>query len=227
MREAFCGIFLFLAAAFTVQAQSYSNTSHVIDGFGGRSTGGVYSLTSAGAQPGGISESAAGDHVNQAGFLHTFFVYPALDHDTDGLPDEADPDNDNDTLRDRTELSGEAFDPVTPTDVNDPDTDDDGVNDWAESVAGTDPDDPGAFLKILDTVRSQDMVRITFRARGGAVSGRVYRLRAADSVEAFPGTSVDTNCTPAGGAAPWYVVTNLFERPLGEGNRFFSVEVVQ
>ncbi len=54
-RSAVVGLF-WMASTLAVEAQ-YSNVASVINGFGGRSTGGAYTHIGAGAQPGGIGVS--------------------------------------------------------------------------------------------------------------------------------------------------------------------------
>lgn len=218
-----------VAAGFSILAgaQGYTNTSWVIDALGGWSAGGTYSNLSAGGQPGAITVVSAGELVNQQGFLSTFFLRSELDTDGDGLPNEADSDNDADSLEDSDEITGIAFDPVTPTDLNEPDSDGDGVGDGGEAVAGTDPQDPGANLRIVDIQRSGGSVEVYYLARGGAVSGKVYRVRAAGEGTDLPGEVIATNFTPAGGVAPWYVVTNVFSDTLAPSNLLYGVEALQ
>ncbi|HIE11628.1 MAG TPA: hypothetical protein EYP62_08440 [Kiritimatiellae bacterium] len=218
---------LCLVTAGVVTGQDYSNTSSVVDGMGRSSAGGGYTNLSAGAQPSAITEVHAGSMGNQQGFLNTFFFRSDLDTDADGLPDEADPDNDDDTLIDQVEIEGGAFDPVTPTDLNNYDTDGDGISDGGEAVAATDPSDPAAYLHIVDIYRTASNVHIFYLARGGTVSGKVYHVRAAGSGEDMPGEIVATNVTPAGGTAPWYVVTNEHIDTLADSNLFYGVEALQ
>lgn len=78
------GLVLVAGAATTVQAQ-FALKSSVLDGSGSTSSGGGMTNLSAAGQPGGIAESSGGGFVNQAGFLHTFFMRPGLDTDGDGL----------------------------------------------------------------------------------------------------------------------------------------------
>ena len=207
-------------------AAQYTNTSHVVDGAGRWLQGGTLTNVAAIAQPGGVSVTAGGAVANQAGFLNTFLLRPALDSDGDGVPNEADPDNDDDTLGDATEIAGTAFSPVTDTDPDDPDSDDDGAGDAAEAVAGTDPWDPLMFLQIV-TVRpvSSNLVEVGWVAR----SNKTYRVLAEPSVPQAPGFTSELAQVVAGGpgSPPWFVVTNRYTDPAAvTNNLFYRIEAL-
>lgn len=211
-------------------AQDYTNTSSVINGFGGRSTGGTYTHIGAGAQPGGIGVSYengaanyAGGQINRAGFLSTFVMFPDRDTNNNGLPDELDPDNDGDGLWDHWEISGEKFSPTTPTDPNLADSSGDGVSDYNAMVAGTDPTDPGATFEIVDIEAVGSDQEVTWRARGN--DERIYVVRVIDdSYDGTPGAVIWSN-TVAGGAAPWFATTETIVDPSVDA-RFYAVEVI-
>ena len=188
----------------TTAFAQYTNKSSVLDGSGTRATGGSITNLSAAGQPGGIAVSSGGNYVNQAGFLQTFFLKPAMDHDGDGLADEADMDNDNDGLADEAENSGSSFSPATATDPNVPDSDGDRMTDWQEAMAGTDPRDSNALLRITSIASDAGGRYVSWVAR----SNKSYRVLRSDD-----GTSPPTNTiamVTANGFAspPWYVTTN-------------------
>ena len=202
----------------------YTNRSSVLDGSGTLSSGGTYTNISAAGQPGGIAVSSQGAYVNQAGFLNTFFLRGGLDTDGDGVPDEADQDNDGDTLADATEIGGSSFDPTTSTDVNNPDSDNDGMNDGSESVAGTDPTDENALLEIVYITNSVGGRTVGWTARGN--NQRLYRVRTANNSYTMPDTSnVIFSNTVSGGTYPWYLVTNAITDATATNAEFFAVDV--
>lgn len=209
---------LVLAAA---PALAQSNVSSVLDGMGTRSSGGSYSAVSAGAQPGGISVSSAGDMVNYAGFLNTFSMKPGLDTDNDGLHDEVDADNDNDALTDLAEVEGTSFSPQTASAVNVADTDGDGHTDGEESVAGTDPTDSAAGLRILSIQRENGTNRVAWLAR----SGKDYHVLRSGDADALQASVVSTN-TEVGGVGAWLVRTNSFEDTAGSDDLKYAVEAL-
>ncbi|MEM7390781.1 MAG: thrombospondin type 3 repeat-containing protein [Verrucomicrobiota bacterium] len=210
-----------LLGVLPVSAQT--NSSHVLDGSGGRSSGGPRDHLSAAGQPGGIILSRGGPRIHQAGFLTTFFLRPALDTDLDGLPDEADADNDNDRLDDTVELSGDGFDPATVTDPNAADTDLDGTPDGDEAAAGTDPTDASANLHILLVTESNGMLRIDHRARGS----KTYVLHSHTNIQQLLPSPLMTNSLEPVGQAPWFVSTNTFIVPplSHDVQRHFTIQV--
>lgn len=215
-------IFILFSVAGTTAFAQYTNTSRVLDGSGTRASGGSYTNLSAAGQPGGISESSGGGYFNQAGFLNTFFLKPNLDTDGDGVPDEADWDNDSDGLADATEIAGSAFSPVTPTGVNAADSDGDGVSDGEESVAGTNPQDADALLKIAAVTNAAGGRSVTWIAR----SNRTYTVRYALS-PAQPVTNVLTTVTATGPAsAPWYATEQTVADAVSTNTRVYAVQVL-
>lgn len=214
-------VIAFVAGAVSASAQ-YTNRSSVLDGSGTRSAGGSFTNISAAGQPGGIAVSSGGGYVNQAGFLNTFSLKPNLDTDSDGLADEVDMDNDNDSLADASELSGSSFAPVTATLPNVADSDGDGLSDAQEAVAGTNPNDLNAGLEFVAITNAAGQRHVAWIARGN--NERTYVVRSATDVRG-PYNSVVFSNTVAGGANPWYVVTNSVADAAAATNLFFAVEV--
>ena len=210
------------AAMLTAEAQ-FTNRSSVLDGSGTTSSGGSYTNISAAGQPGGIAVSSGGGYVNQAGFLNTFSIKPALDTDGDGLADEIDMDNDNDQITDETELAGTAFAPGTPTLLNVADSDGDGIPDGAEAIAGTNPTDVNSLLEIVAITNSAGSRFVTWQARGS--NQKTYLVRSASTVFGPYSTIVFSN-TVAGGLSPWYETFGTATDPAAGSNRFFAVEVL-
>ena len=214
------GLFVTAGLAAGVPEQ----TSSVVDGAGGRSSGGSLSLVSAAGQPGGVETSRYGDTVLQAGFLNTFSLQPDLDTDGDGLPDEADPDNDNDGLGDGEELQGSAFIPATVTDLNNADSDGDGASDGDEAGAGTDPTDAAMYFTITSVEGTGDHVTITWQAK----AGKRYAVYALDSVDSpRPGTKIGLDVIATGGTGPWYATHAEKIDTTTLTKRFYYVKVVE
>jgi hypothetical protein len=199
----------------------FTNRSSVLDGMGTRSTGGSFTHIGAGAQPGGIATSSGGGFQNQAGFLNTFFLKPGLDTDGNGVPDEADGDNDGDRLADLDEIIGNQFNPTTATQPNLADTDGDGVPDGEEAVAGTNPTDINALLEIIRIAKAGGGQDVGWVARGG----KTYVVRARTNLLAGSFAPIATN-TAVGGIAPWFVVTNAVTDATAVDTEFYAVEVL-
>lgn len=204
VRYALAGLGLLFIGTDLATAQ-FQQKSSVADACGTRAMGGAFTHLGAGGQPGGISVSWDESYVNQAGFLHTFFLQRDLDTDSDGLPDEADLDNDGDKLTDVAELTGTAFSPVTPTDPNRADTDDDGVADSDEALAGTDPTDENVSCRIVEFQHTGGVRRLSWLARGNNERLYIVHRRPDLSTEA---SQIIYSDRIAGGTPPWYVVTN-------------------
>lgn len=212
-----------LALAANVSAQSLTNVSSVVAAAGEWISGGTYSNLNCVAQSGGIAKSSNGSLRHYAGFLGTFLLRPDLDTDGNGLANELDEDNDGDGLRDESELAGDAFRPVTTTDIDLADTDGDGATDYEEAAAGTDPTDSDAGLFITDITPTGDDVLLSWLARGG----KTYEVHSRDgSILAAQSTLATTNAT--GGVGPWFVTTNFFLDTTAStvDKRFYRVEVV-
>jgi hypothetical protein len=222
---------LLLTAWYGTALGQLTQVASVMNGFGGRSSGGTYTHLGAGAQPGGVGTSYEngpanyqGGQINRAGFLNTFVFAPGLDANQNGIPDELDPDNDGDGLWDHWELSGEQFSPLTPTDPNLADTDGNNISDYEESIAGTDPNNPDAGLIIIDLENTGANREVTWTARGN--NERIYVVRALDSnYDATPSTVIWSN-TVGGGLAPWFETTETIADP-ATTSRFYAIEVIR
>ncbi len=214
-----------LLATAVLAAGAPEKTSSVINGAGGRSSGGSLELVSSVAQPGGVKTSRNGDLVLQAGFLNTFSLKPELDTDGDGLANEADPDNDNDGLGDEEELAGSAFIPATVTDLNNRDSDGDGASDGDEAGAGTNPQDNTMYLHITSIAKeAAGGVTVAWQAK----AGKRYAVYALDSADApRPGTKIGTDVTATGGTGPWYATHAEKVDAMELAKRFYYVKVVE
>ena len=217
-RWCFCA---FAASAGMLLGQT-SETARVLDGAGGWVTSAVWSNLSAVCQPGpaGLTTNAA--YVNWSGFLQSFLMFPGRDADADGRADENDLDDDNDGLADAVEIAGSAFNPPTPTDVLQPDSDHDGMSDGAEAGAGTDPQNPGGLLRIFGIEPAASGVAVTWSAR----SGYRYELLSGASVDALASSpSVVTQVTAAGGVGLWQAGEASATNSFAPTNSFYRVRV--
>ena len=211
-------------------AQDYRNLSSVQDGSGTLSTntvnlGGInYTNVSAGGQPGGIFTSTGGTYTNYAGFLQAVDIKRPDLKDKYGNPYELTPDNDADGLSDVSEILGTNFNPATPTDPNNPDTDGTGVSDCEKAIAGVDPTNPASAFEIISVQRSSSNNVITFAARGDGV--KQYKILAADGPYAIPNQILATN-SYSGGVAPWYEVTAVYTNSGAASNRSYAVQVMK
>ena len=212
----------------TVACGQYTNRSSVLDGSGVVSSGGGYTHISACSQPGGIAVAMAGTLplnagtiVNQAGFLNAFSLRPNQ-LSVHGLPVEIDPDNDGDALSDVAEVTGSGFTPPAPSDLNNPDSDTDGFPDGAEALAGTNPNDDDSALRITSITAADGRQFLAWLARGN--NERTYRVLVAPDV-AKPFATVIFSNTVAGGAYPWYAVTNIVADASATNTLFYRIDV--
>jgi hypothetical protein len=187
-------------------AQSYTNSSSVLNASGRRSAAGSYVNVSGSGQSGGVAASAGGAIVNVAGFFGAVALRPDLDTDGDGMPNELDLDNDNDGLTDSEETSGIAFEPATPTDMNDADSDGDTFDDGAEALAGTDPTSSASLLKITAVRESGGYVVVEWLAR----SGNAYHVKRVDTLTGSDAVTLGTVTAQGPGSPPWYGTTATF-----------------
>ena len=99
------------------------------------------------------------------------------------------------------------------------------MSDGNEKVAGTDPTDPSALLRITGLAGTADArVAIAWVAR--ADNATRYRVLAADGPGfTEPLTPLSTN-TFAGGAAPWFQAPAAFTNNIPPGHRFYTVQAL-
>jgi len=217
--------------AGSLMAQDYRNMSSVHDGSGRMSTSTVavagvnYYHVSAAGQPGGIATSTNGTLVNNAGFLQAVDIkFPNLDTDGDGVINEISQDNDGDMITDLGEIEGTNFNPTTETQVNVADTDGDGVIDGNEMVAGTNPTNENAYLRIVSIEKQGEDRVVAWTARGDGV--KEYKVRMHDDTSYDTPTSVLVTTTVSGGVAPWYETTASYTNAAVSSNRYYAVEVL-
>lgn len=218
---------LVLSFATFAFSQNYRQLSTVHDGSGIVSTNTVligsvnYRHVSAAGQPGGIFTNANGTLNNYAGFLQTVDIKrPDLDTDGDSVIDEISTDNDGDRLTDTAEIEGSNFKPVTATEVNIADTDDDGTADGAEAVAETDPTDKSISLQILDIRSAGENREVTYMAR----EDKTYHIRANDGSHQYPTTDLGSQQETSGGSGPWFVRTNVYTDVGATNQRSYAIE---
>jgi len=220
---------LLIGSAKVKAAPTYYHISSTMDGMGGVSTntvlmGGVaYRHIGAGAQAGGIHSSTGGGTNNRAGFLQAMEVRrPDLDHDTNGVPDELDWDNDGDGLADLSEADGSAFQGFAITDLNHVDTDGDGMSDFAESELMFDPLDPNHRLIILSLDAATDSKTLRWIGKGGDTTNQLFF--STNLIHDPFGTLLSGQTYP-GGIAPWYKMTNEYNWIKTGGPLFYRVEM--
>lgn len=218
MRAAIAGSLLAWGSA---QAQ-VSNSSSVVDGGGGWCSNTTYRSVTAFAQPCPVGANESAANLNYSGFLNTFILHPDLDTDADGIVDENDPDNDNDGLRDLTELEGIAFNPATATDTQVADSDGDGATDGEEAGAMTNPLDAGSIFAVT-AIRAGGNLELTWKARGG----QQYQIEVRDEVAGGDWEPFGSPVTAVGGVAPWYATTASLSvsRP-AESRQFYRARLV-
>jgi hypothetical protein len=210
-----------LAAAGPVKSQT-SEVSRVVDAAGGLSSNSLFTTIYAACQPGPVGHTSSSGNLNYSGFLNTFLLHPDLDNDRDTLPDENDPDDDDDGLSDRDELSGLSFDPVTGTDALRPDSDGDGASDGQEAAAGTDPWDLNSFFHItrIHYGRGEDVVFWQSR------SGMTYSLLWTTNMLGFPsGARTAATVTASDGAGAWLQSESAATNVPGVTRRFYRISI--
>ena len=225
MKAVLSSLLITLLCTPIVNAFGLSNICYVVDGSGNISSNGSLIKISAGGQPSAVKVSDSGSVAVFSGYLNCFMLQPGLDTDNDGLPDEVDRDNDNDTLKDASEISGSLFSPMTATNPNDPDSDDDGHSDGMEVNAQTNPLDGNVNLRIVGIEIVSNQVYVSYLARGGVAIGKTYVVHTSSNIINLQPSAVATNITPAGGVSPWHVVTNVYITNLAtnEINRYYNV----
>ena len=202
----------------------YTGVSSTLNGCGGWASNGLFStlmtvVSSCPAEP----ASTGGNFTGFSGFLETYVAAPSTDSNHNGIPDENDPDNDVDGLQDSQELAGSAFNPSTPTDLNQCDSDTDGASDLDEAHAGTNPLDANSLFEfgLLRVTGSHVILRWKSRM------GSQYEVRTADSLAELITARALATVNGAAGPAPWYESETTFTNNLSPGRSFYSVKRVQ
>ena len=191
---------LSLSAGAGLPVSALTLESSVVNAAGGTSTGSGNTLIGSVGQGQPVGYLAGSSEQLYAGFLNTFLLQPDTDTDQDGIADENDLDDDGDALDDLTELAGTGFNPITPSNPLDPDSDDDGSFDGEEQAAGTNPGDGGSMLAITSVIDSGGMVTVTWQARAGTQ----YVLQQASSVAGLDAAPLESAPYMAtGGSGFW------------------------
>lgn len=213
---------LLLLCTFEIKAVTPLQECSTLQGHGGAMTGPGLRLVFSAGQPGMVS-TTQGQGITCLGGFFNCFTFTAGDTDGDGVVDEIDPDNDGDGLGDGEEVTGSAFSPSTPTDLNRADSDGDGVTDGAESAAGSNPDNPTEYLHFTEVAGETAGPSLSWQARAGK-RYRVYQKTPWDGVT--DGTLVAT-VSAAGGSPPWFTTTgHVFDVEAGDAShRIYYIEV--
>jgi hypothetical protein len=199
-----------------------TNSSEVVDGGGLPVSNAFFSGVCAVGQGGPVGLNAGGGFRNQSGFLQTFVWHPAIDTDGDGIVDENDPDDDNDTLTDMSELYGTNFNPTTSTDPLSSDSDGDGKVDGFESQEGSNPLDPGSVFQIFRITVSNGMDIVAWRSQGG----RTYEvLRTTNIHELLTGSETAEVVTAVGGVGPFLDTTSVSTNPAGPDRMYYTIKL--
>jgi len=109
--------------------------------------------------------------IAHPGFLKAFLLHPTLDTDGEGLADENDPDDDNDSLEERVEITGTSFSPAHSTDPLDPDSDAEGQTDGNEAQTRTNPNDYAMSNTRIAVFGVSPSGAVTFRGKSAALAG--------------------------------------------------------
>jgi hypothetical protein len=186
---------------------------------------GAVRLVVAAGQGQSLGALSGGGTTLYPGFLGCATLFPALDHDADGLCDEVDSDNDGDGLADLDELLGTRFPVATATDVNAADSDGDGASDGDEAVMASNPLDAQSLLRLTQIRSLTDgSVALAWQSQNGVTYAVDWGVspRAAALTNALAGTF-----TASGGSGPWGDVETAaaVERPAAS-NAFFRVRIV-
>lgn len=173
------------------------------------------------AQPGTCAVSEDGRFTHYAGFLGGAFIDLSKTNSL-GVPLEADPDNDDDSLADWDEVSGSAFGGFASSDPNISDTDGDGMSDADEAAGMYNPNDADSLLKILSMERNGGVVTVTWLGKGG---GTVNALVSGKELSADSITNiVERRPYLLSGPHPWYTATNYHSFPVPvDTNLFYRV----
>jgi hypothetical protein len=97
------------------------------------------------------------------------------------------------------------------------DSDGDGVPDWLEMLAGTDPYNPNSFFRITDVV-SGNPVELTW----SSVPNKTYQVLATTNL-LYPMSPIANALVPAD---PSNSITRWFDPSPGATNRFYRIQVL-
>lgn len=209
---------LMASVLLTAGQEAPTEPDRVWEAAGGRGASESYRSESAIAQSGPAGVTANSRWVNYSGFLDALVMDPERDTDADGLCDENDFDDDADGLGDLSELAGTSFDPATVTDPLRRDSDGDGSGDGEEALAGSDPLDPEAYLRILAIRPDAGGAALSWTARGGYL----YDVLRAVQAGGFDGGAVTSSTVRAeGGETPWFATEAAVTNSVGEAATVF------
>ena len=212
---------LFVVWPFTQGEAAPQQSSSTITASGSWHSNVTASTVCAVAQPGTTGVSGNGRYMHYAGFIGGAFIRPSVTN-AEGVALEADPDNDDDGLTDRDEVSGAAFGGHASTDPNAADSDEDGMSDADEAAGMYDPNDPNHRLEILALEADGGSLTLTWVGKGGDTPNTILW---ADSLTEGSPTNVLHSAPYAGGLFPWHKSTNAHTWVESVGtNRYFRVK---
>ena len=214
------GFALLLVAASAAPGAPQQQSSVASSG-GTWCSNGTHRTAYTAGQPGAVGVTVGAQYTHYAGFMGGAFIRPG-ETSHEGMPVEADPDNDDDGLTDAGEVSGAAFGGHASTDPNSPDSDEDGMDDGAEAAGMYDPNDRGHALRILTLDRGPgNAVGMSWIGKGGGTVNTI--LWCHDLRQGSPSNTLHSDAY-AGGSAPWHKVTNTHAWvESAPSNRYFRV----
>jgi len=205
-----------------------AESTRTLDAGGNWTSNASFRTVSAVAQPHPVALAENPTHISYGGFLGAFALHTNLDHDTDGIIDENDPDDDNDGLTDGDELSGDSFNPQTSTDPFLADTDHDGASDGHEAAAGTNPHDADSQLRITaiqtqpDVAGTATVAVVTWQSR----DGHTYDLELVTNILDLASNSIAVATVSAsGGTGAWEVAESTATNVTDTENVFYRIRM--
>lgn len=203
--------------------QAATNSSQVVDGGGTPVSNAFFSGVGAVGQGGPVGLNVGSGFRNHSGFLQSFVWHPSLDTDDDGIADENDPDDDNDSLLDLDELAGTDFAPVTTTDPLSGDSDGDGAADGYESLTFSNPTDGLSLFQITRIEsRSNGFDLVEWNSQGG----RTYEvIRGSNIFDLATGGETADVVTVSGGLGPFLDNVTVSTNSAGERHMFYTIRL--